>query len=260
MDTLWESADRTWFEDHPDERIYVRASFPSEFDDGVIETQSQFCVRFAGYGDDDLVGIGTHAVVVRMDDLTRMRFPYWREELDGDFDKYPVQAELAEGGEVITLSGLLGKLSEVKAEADRAEKAVTEKYLEDILPAFLIDSVQYKGDLSGLTGTMKLCFEIATDEEPFVDSSRVRPAGDEDHRRHKEVCESFGRTYDPEMFPAVLAVQPFHGFFFRMPFPHNPMKESDKYRFSVSTGVGDGTLGEYLAQSESSYRFAAKRF
>ena len=75
--SLWEAADKSWMDDNPDQRFYVRKSYDGEFDVGQIETQVQFCVRYGGYEERDTFGIGSHTIVVRIPDA-RLRPPYWR--------------------------------------------------------------------------------------------------------------------------------------------------------------------------------------
>jgi hypothetical protein len=128
--------------------------------------------------------------------------------------------------------------------------------LEEVLPAFMVDSISYDGKNGPSQATLAImlaCFGPATDESA-TDSHEVRPATAEDHGRH-----SAHGGYDPANFPAVLIVQPYPGLFFRMPFPRPAMKASDGYRFHVSASGRDGTLGEYLSQARHSLRFAANK-
>jgi len=253
QDAIWEAADRKWFRDNAGKGLRVRQSFEGEFDGGQVESHAQFCIRYAGYRNEDIVGIGAYTIVIKIDEATRMRLPYWRSELaDGDLGRIPVEAELADGGKTTSLSEFLEKLSQVSEVAG----AVTEKYLEDILPSFMVSAVEYDGDRgpgSEATGAMLACFELTADEES--DSPHeVRTATESDHERHAAMCEG----YDPKTLPAVLVVQPYPGIFFRMPFPHMPMKESDNYRFRVSAGGRDGALGDYIKQAGDSLRFAVR--
>lgn len=253
-DAIWESGDRAWFEANPDQAIRVRNGYEGEFDGGQLETCAQFCVRYAGYTDSEIVGIGAYTIVVRVDGATRLRLPYWRSELtDGDMARIPIEAELREGGETTSLRGFLAKL----AEASKAASAVTEKYLEDMMPEFVVTGVGYDGDRgpgeAGLAA-MLACFELTCDEPRLGDSVAVRAATETDHERHG----SQSPDYDRSAFPAVLVVQPFPGFFFRMPFPNAPMKDSDSYRFTVTAKAGRGTLGDYLKQVRESFLFAVK--
>ena len=252
-DAIWETADKDWFRGHPGARVLVRESFGGEFDGGQIETHAQFCVRYAGYADAEIVGIGSYTIVVRIDEATRMRLPYWRSEAsDADLGRIPVEAELREGGITTSLREFLAKLEVVA----KASGAVTEMYLEEVLPAFMVDGISYDGEngpSQAALAAMLACFEPAA-EESATDSHEVRPATAEDHGRHS----SHG-GYDPADFPAVLVVQPYPGLFFRMPFPRAAMKDSDGYRFRVSAGGRSGTLSEYLAQARHSLRFAASK-
>lgn len=253
-DAIWESGDRAWFEANPDQAVHVRNGYEGEFDGGQLEAFAQFCVRYAGYTDGEIIGIGAYTIVVRVDGATRLRLPYWRSELtDGDMDRIPIEAELREGGETTSLRGFLAKLDK----AAGAAGAVTEKYLEDMMPEFTVTGVGYDGDRgpgeAGLAA-MSACFELTCDEPRLGDSFTVRAADDADHERHA----SLSPGYDPGAFPAVLVVQPFPGFFFRMPFPHTPMKDSDSYRFTVTAKAGRGTLGDYLKQVRESFLFAVK--
>lgn len=251
---IWESGDRTWFETNPDQAIRVRNGYEGEFDGGQVETFAQFCVRYAGYTDSEIVGIGAYTIVVKVDGATRLRLPYWRSELtDGDMARIPIEAELREGGKTTLLKGFLAKLEEVA----KAAGAVTEKYLEDMMPEFTVTKVGYDGDKgpsdAGLAA-MSACFEMTCDEPNLGDSFTVRASQDADHERHG----SLSSDYDRAAFPAVLVVQPFPGFFFRMPFPHTPMKNSDNYRFTVTANAGQGTLGDYLKQVRESFLFAVR--
>jgi len=168
-------------------------------------------------------------------------------------DRVPIEAELREGGKTTSLRGFLTKLKKVS----RASGAVTEKYLEDTMPGFTVTEVGYDGDRgpndAGLRA-MAVCFELTCDELGFKDSFTVRSARKADHERHS----SLSADYDRDAFPAVLVVQPFPDFFFRMPFPHKPMKNSDSYRFTVAAVAGQGTLGDYLKQVRESFLFAVK--
>jgi len=251
-DAIWEAADRGWFRSHPGARVLVRESFGGEFDGGQIETHAQFCVRYADYTDAEIIGIGSYTIVVRIDDATRMRLPYWRSDAsDVDLGRIPVEAELREGGKTTSLREFLANLETVA----KASGAVTETYLEEVLPAFMIDGISYDGEnpSQAALATMLACFGPAA-EETTTDSHEVRPASADDHDRH-----SAHKGYDPTDFPAVLVVQPYPGLFFRMPFPRQAMKDSDSYRFRVSAGGRSGTLGEYLAQARHSLRFAASK-
>lgn len=249
---IWETGDRKWFSDRVGEKLRVRQSYEGEFDGGQVESYAQFCIRYAGYRDEDIVGIGAYTIVIKIDEATRLRLPYWRSELtEDDRSRIPVEAELADDGETTPLSGFLEKIKTVS----KAAGVVTERYLDEILPSFTIISVEYNGDRGPETeaaGAMLSCFELTTDEESS-DSHKVRPATEVDHKRHA-ACAS----YDPAMFPAVLITQPYPGLFFRMPFPHIPMKESDNYRFKISAGGKDGTLGDYLKQVRDSFLFAIR--
>jgi hypothetical protein len=252
-DALWEAADKGWFRDHPGVRVLVRESYGEEFDGGQIETHSQFCVRYADYADAEIVGIGSYTIVVKIDDTTRMRLPYWRSDAsDADLGRIPVEAELREGGKTTSLREFLARLDAAAA----VSGAVTEMYLEEVLPAFMVDSISYDGEngpSQAALAIMLACFEPAADESA-TDSHEVRPATAEDHGRH-----SAHGGYDPADFPAVLIVQPYPGLFFRMPFPRPAMKDSDGYRFRVSAGGRSGTLGEYLTQARHSLRFATNK-
>jgi len=228
--------------------------YEGEFDGGQLETCAQFCIRYAGYTDSEIVGIGAYTIVVRVDGATRLRLPYWRSELaDGDMNRMPIEAELKEGGETTSLREFLSKLGE----AAKAAGAVTEKYLEDMMPEFVVTDIGYDGDKGpdeeGL-GAMLACFELTCDESRLGDSLTVRSAVEADHERHT----SLSQDYDRAMFPAVLVMQPFPGFFFRMPFPNSPMKDSDNRRFTVTAKAGQGTLGDYLKQVRESFLFAVK--
>ena len=101
---------------------------------------------------------------------------------------------------------------------------------------------------------MAKCCELMIDE-PFDGHFDVRKATAEDHERYSASHEQ----YEPDDFPAVLAVQPYPGFFVKFPFPHLPMKESDRYRFLVSAACGEGTLEDYLEQVQESLRFAIRK-
>lgn len=252
-DAIWEAADKGWFRDHPGARVLVRGSFGGEFDGGQIETHAQFCVRYADYTDAEIVGIGSYTIVVKIDDATRMRLPYWRSDAsDADLGRIPVEAELKEGGRTMYLREFLANLET----AAKVSGAVTETYLEEVLPAFVVDGISYDGEngpSQAALAAMLACFGAAADESA-TDSHEIRPATAEDHGRH-----SAHDGYDPADFPAVLVVQPYPGLFFRMPFPRQTMKESDGYRFLVSAAGRGGTLGEYLAQARHSLRFAASR-
>jgi len=253
QDAIWESADRSWFRDHAGEKIRVRRSYEGEFDGGQVEAHAQFCIRYAGYRDEDIIGIGAHTIVVKIDEATRFRLPYWRAELsDSDLDRIPVEAELADGGKTTTLSGFLRKLDDVTKVAG----AATEKYLEEILPTFVVDSLRYDGDKApdaDATGMMLACFELTADEDSS-EPHEIRKAGEADHARHTAACGG----YDPSRFPAVLVVQPYPGFCFRMPFPREAMRESDNYRFKITAGGREGTLGDYIRQARNSFMFAVK--
>lgn len=252
-DAIWESDDRTWFRGNPDEKLRVRGSYEGEFNGGQVETHAQFCVRYAGYRDEDIVGIGAYTIVVKIDESTRMRLPYWRSELTkSDLNRIPVEAELRDGGTTTPLAGFLEKLKTVS----EAAGAVTERYLEEVLPSFAVARVEYDGD--GGPGdaalrAMVACSELTVQEE-LHDSHGVREAEADDHKRHAAACGD----YDPASLPAVLVVQPYPGFFFRMPFVHAPMKESDNYRFRISASGRGGTLGDYLKQARDSFLFASR--
>jgi len=253
-DAIWESADRAWFDANPDQAIRVRNGYEGEFDGGQLETCAQFCVRYAGYTDSEIVGIGAYTIVVRVDGATRLRLPYWRSELtDGDMNRMPIEAELKEGGETTSLKQFLSKLGEVA----KAAEAVTEKYLEDMMPEFVVTDIGYNGDRgpdeNGLEA-MLACFELTCDEPRLGDSFTVRVAADSDHKRHA----SLSLDYDRDAFQAVLVVQPFPGLFFRMPFPKSPMKDSDSRRFTMVAACGRGTLGDYLKQVRESFLFAVE--
>lgn len=251
-DAIWESGDRAWFEANPGQAVRVRKGYEGEFDGGQVEAFAQFCARYAGYADDEIIGIGAYTIVVRVDGATRLRLPYWRSGLaDGDMGRIPIEAELREGGGTVSLGGFLDKLDD----ASKAAGAVTEKYLEDMMPEFVVTGVGYDGDRgpgdAGLAA-MLACFELTCDEPMLGDSVAVRAAEEADHERHT----SLSPGYDRGAFPAVLVAQPFPGFFFRMPFPHMPMKDSDSYRFAVTAKAGRGTLGDYLKQVRESFLFA----
>jgi len=252
-DAIWEVADRRWFSDNPGKHIHARQSYAGEFDAGQVETYSQFCMRYAGYSDKDILGIGAYTVVVRIDDMTRLRLPYWRADLaDADCKRMPVEAQLAGGGDTTTLSQFVEQISAAAA----ASVAVTERYLDELLPAFMVTAISYAGDRGPAESdfdAMIACFD-ATPDETIEDSHAVRPATENDHDRHATAHPA----YEPGSFPAVLVVQPFPGMFFRMPFPRVSMAESDNYRFRVSTPAGDGSLGDYLTQVRQSLRFACR--
>lgn len=253
-DAIWESGDRAWFEANPGQAIRVRNGYNGEFDIGQVDTHAQFCVRYGGYTDSEIVGIGAYTIVIRVDGATRMRLPYWRSELtDDDLNRIPIEAELREDGDTTSLKDFLAKLDVVS----KATGAVTEKYLEDMMPEFVVTNVDYDGnkgpDEAGLAAMLS-GFELTCDESSLGDSLIVRAASDEDHKRHAALSPG----YDRGAFPAVLVVQPFPGFFFRMPFPHMPMKDSDSYRFKVTAKAGQGTLGDYLKQVRESFLFAIR--
>jgi len=253
-DAIWESSDRVWFEANLGQTIRIRNGYGGEFDGGQLEAFAQFCVRYAGYTDSEIVGIGTYTIVVRVDGATRLRLPYWRSEFaNGDMDRIPIEAELREGGKTTSLSGFLSKLDG----AAEAAGLVTEKYLEDMMPEFVMTDISYGGDggpdEKGLAA-MLACFEMTCDESRLRDSFTVRAAMAADHERHASLFQD----YDRYKFPAVLIVQPFPGFFFRMPFPNSPMKDSDSYGFTVTAKAGQGTLGDYLKQVRESFLFAVK--
>ncbi len=253
-DAIWESGDRVWFEVNPDQAIRVRKGYTGEFDGGQVETSAQFCVRYAGYTDSEIIGIGAYTIVVKVDAATRLRLPYWRSELtDDDLIRIPIEAELREGGDVVSLKDFLAKLKDTS----KAAGAVTEKYLEDMMPEFVVTGFGYDGDRGPSDGdlsAMLACFELTCEEPRLGDSFVVRAAEDADHERHEALSSNYSRV----AFPAILVVQPFPGFFFRMPFPHMPMKDSDNYRFTVTANAGQGTLGDYLKQIRESFLFAVK--
>ncbi len=254
IDAIWESGDRAWFEANPGQAIRVRGGYEGEFDGGQLETCAQFCVRYGKYADSEIIGIGAYTIVVMVDGATRLRLPYWRSELtDGDMARIPIEAELKEGGDTTSLRGFLTKLEGVS----KAAAAVTEKYLGDMMPEFVVTDIGYDGDKgpggAGLAA-MLACFELTCDEPRLGDSLAVRAADEADHERHGSISTEYDRT----AFPAVLVVQPFPGFFFRLPFPNAPMKDSDSYRFIVTAKAGRGTLGDYLKQIRESFLFAVK--
>ena len=105
-DAIWESGDRAWFDANPGQAIRVRKGYDGEFDSGQVETSAQFCVRYAGYTDSEIVGIGAYTIVVKVDGATRLRLPYWRSELtDDDLNRIPIEAELREGGYTTSTAG-----------------------------------------------------------------------------------------------------------------------------------------------------------
>ena len=253
--SLWEAADKSWMDDNPDRRFYVRPSYDGEFDIGQIETQVQFCVRYGGYEERDTFGIGSHTIVVKMPDA-RLRLPYWRYEItEDDEGRYPVEAELAEGGETTSLRKFCERFDARQAVI---EEEATQQYLSEVLPAFLVGGFKYDGDRGPSEETMAVmakCCALTIDDEPFDGHFDVRGAVAEDHERHSALHEQ----YEPDDFPAVLATQPYPGFFIRFPFPHFPMKESDRYRLLVSAACGEGTLEDYLGQVRESLRFAIQK-
>lgn len=253
--SLWEAADKSWMDDNPDQRFYVRKSYDGEFDVGQIDTQTQFCVRYGGYEEKDIFGIGSHTIVVRIP-AARLRLPYWHDEITGDDEeRYPVEAELAEGGKITSLREFCERFDTRQA---IVEEEMTQQYLSEVLPAFLVSGFGYDGNRGPSKEAMVImakCCTLTTDAGPFEGYFDVREADKKDHEGHSDLHEQ----YEPDDFPAVLAVQPYPGFFVRFPFPHFPMKESDRYRFLVSAACGEGTLEDYLEQVRESLRFAIQK-